>query len=317
MVKKAKAQPKKKVAATGHTRQLTKKQAKEKAKVQAKKEALKRPALKGSFSLTKQVFISIRRFWKPLGGIVLVYLILNVVLASGLLSNLNTVVGNIRTDLNGSHQLSKALSGYSSLLGGSSGGSQSSSAIQSVLLVLESLVIIWALRQLLAGEKVRVKQAYYHSMAPLIPFLLVAAMIIIQLLPLTLGTALLALILSSTVTSGILLTVIFAILFGLLAAWSVYMVSSSIFALYIVTLPDMEPRQALRSAKHLVRFRRWFLLRRLLFLPILVLIIMGVITVPLILVIPFLVAPVFFILLMLTVLFAHTYLYSLYRELIA
>jgi hypothetical protein len=186
----------------------------------------------------------------------------------------------------------------------------------SVLLVLESLVIIWALRQLLAGQKISVKQAYYHSMAPLVPFLLVILMIIIQLLPLTLGSALLALILSSTVTDSGLLTFIFVIIFIPLAAWTLYMVSASIFGLYIVTLPDMQPRQALRSAKNLVRFRRWVLLRRLLFLPVFILLVLGVISVPLILLMPFLVVPAFFILLMATILFAHTYLYSLYRGLI-
>ncbi len=309
MVKKAKTKPKKSSVTNGRVRQLSKKD----AKLKAKKEAGKQPPIPGSFRLVAQVFEAMKTNWKVLGGIVLVYAILNAVFASNLLSDLNTSVNNIQH----THNLSAAFNGYGSLLGGSSGGSQTGSITQSVLLVLESLVIIWALRQLLASQKIGVKQAYYHSMTPLVPFLLVIAMIIVQLLPLTLGSALLALILSSTVSSGSLVTLIFGIFFVALACWTLYMVSASIFGLYIVTLPDMQPRQALRSAKNLVHFRRWIVLRRLLFLPIFILLVLGLVTVPLIVVASFLVVPVFFVLLMLTVLFAHTYLYSLYRGLIA
>jgi hypothetical protein len=139
--------------------------------------------------------------------------------------------------------------------------------------------------------------------------------IILQLLPITVGAAALALVLSTS--SGAPLTIILGTLFALLTIWSLRMISSSVFALYVVTLPDMQPRQALRSAKNLVRFRRQQIMRRLLFLPICVLLLMGAVMLPIILLVPFLVVPVFFVLIMLSILFVHTYLYSLYRGLIA
>ncbi|MGA3150362.1 MAG: hypothetical protein ABSD10_01935 [Candidatus Saccharimonadales bacterium] len=311
MVKKgAKGQPKKAVAANaGRVRKLTKKQQKAKAKKQAQNQT----PIPGSFHLTKQVFSVFRKFWKPLGGILLVYLILNIIFTTGFISDLNSTASTLKD----THHLSSAFSGFGSLLGSGTTGTQSSSAAQSLLLVLESLVIIWALRQLLAGEHIRVKQAYYRAMAPLVPFLLVIVVIILQLLPITLGATVLALVLSTAITSSSFLTVIFSTLFALLAAWSFYMLCSSIFALYIVTLPDMQPRQALRSAKELVHFRRLQIMRRLLFLPICILVIMAVIIIPLILLVPVLVVVAFFALAMLAILFAHTYLYSLYRGLIA
>jgi hypothetical protein len=113
-----------------------------------------------------------------------------------------------------------------------------------------------------------------------------------------------------------LITAFTTITFILLAAWSIYMVSASIFALYIVTLPDMLPRQALRSARELVRYRRWQIIRKVFFLPVFVILAIGVIIVPLILYAPPIVPIVFYILSMLSILFAHTYLYSLYRELL-
>jgi hypothetical protein len=154
-------------------------------------------------------------------------------------------------------------------------------------------------------------------MYPLIPFLLVGLVVVVQLLPLTVGTAVLALVLSSAFTNAAAVNFVFAAVFILLAAWTLYMLSTSIFALYIVTLPDMEPRNALRSARNLSRFRRWTIVRRLVFLPIFEVLLIGLVVVPLIIFASFLVAPVFFILVMLAILYTHTYLYNLYRKMIA
>jgi len=132
----------------------------------------------------------------------LVYLVLNIVFANGL----STVINNfssVKDNLAASRNFSGALDGFGSLLGGSAGGSESASVIQSVLIVLMSLVIIWALRQLLAGKKFSVKEAYYNSMFPLIPFILVILVIIVQLLPITLGAGLVALIVSALSSSGL------------------------------------------------------------------------------------------------------------------
>jgi hypothetical protein len=275
-----------------------------------------RAKLPNSFRLVWQVFGVFRHHWKPLGGIVVVYLLLNIVFASGI-SGLSSSVAGIKDNLQNGGDLGNAISGFSTLVGsGGTGGSHTASVLQGVLVVLESLVIICALRHLLAGKRIGVKQAYYQSMGPLIPFMLVILVVFIQLLPLTIGWPIFGAILSVIFNPGGLLTLLSLVIFGLLAAWSFYMISSSIFALYIVTLPDMQPRPALRSAKDLVKFRRWQLMRKVLFLPIFTLVLMAVLVVPLILFASFLVAPVFYVLSMLAILFIHTYLYSLYRSLL-
>jgi len=258
----------------------------------------------------------LRRNWKILGGIVLVYLVLNIIFASGI-SNLNSTVNDIKNNLNGdtsSSTFGSALSGFSGLVASSgTSSSPSGSILQSMLIVLESLVIIFTLRLLLAGRLVSVKQAYYNSTAQLVPFLLVMGVIILQLIPLAIGSSLAAVVFTSSSGAPIF---IFSLIFAVLAGWSFYLLASSVFALYIVTLPNMQPLRALRSAKNLVRFRRWSIMRRLLFLPILVLAIMCAVVVPLIMVATVLVAPVFYALSMLSILFVHTYLYSLYRGLL-
>lgn len=309
-----KKQSKKAASTAGRTRKLTKKQQRAKAKTEARK---RKPVI-GSFRLTWTVLGIFRRHWKPLGGIVLVYLILNVIFASGI-SNISSNFDSIKTDLktNGGNGLWHAAGGFASLIG-SSGASSSGtgSALQSVLFVLESLVIIWALRHLLSKQFFTVKDAWYRAMAPLIPFLLVIVWIIIQLLPVAVGGVVLAAVTSSVFTSATWATVTSIIFFGLLLAWSIYMVSASIFALYIVTLPDMQPRQALRAARDLVRFRRLIVIRRVIFMPVFIFVVMGLIMVPLILYASRVVPAVFYILSMLAILFFHSYLYNLYRGLL-
>jgi len=322
MAQREKARPKKRAAAKSASKQagarvrkLNRKQARTKAKIEARQ----RTKLPGSFKLTWQVVDVMRRFWKPLGGIVLVYLVLNIIFASGL-SGLSGSVQDIKDNLHNhgtNSRLLSAVGGFGSLVGSAgASGSQGGSVLQSILIVLESLVIIWALRHLLAGNKIGVKEAYYHSMYPLIPFLLVIFVIILQLLPITLGAVAMGVILTSVFNSSAIVTILFSLLFAVLAAWSVYMLSSSVFALYIVTLPDMQPRQALRSAKNLVRFRRWTIMRKLVFLPLFIVVVMAAIIVPLILLVTVLVTPVFYLLSMLAILFIHSYLYSLYRGLL-
>src|SRR5206468_10399603 len=137
-----------------------------------------------------------------------------------------SAVTDIKGNLNatsGSHTLAKALSGFGSLVGSSgASGSASASVLQSALFVIESLVIIWALRQLLAGNRISVKEAYYHSTYPLIPFLLVLFVIIIQLLPISFGAVTVSAVLTSAVSSVTIATWLSWLFFILLAGWSFY-----------------------------------------------------------------------------------------------
>jgi hypothetical protein len=289
------------------------------AKSRAKAEARLRAPLPSSWQLTAEVAKVWRAHWRILFGIVAVYLALNILFASGF-SNLSSAVSDIKANLNaggGSHTLARALSGFGSLVGSSgASGSASASVLQSALFVIESLVIIWALRQLLAGNRISVKEAYYHSTYPMIPFLLVLFVIILQLLPISFGAVTVSAVLTSIVSNLSVAAWLSWLFFILLACWSFYMLSSSIFALYIVTLPEMQPREALRSAKKLVNQRRLAILPRLVYLPILIVVVMAAIIIPLILGPSFLVAPVFYILSMLAILFVHSYLYAFYRSML-
>jgi hypothetical protein len=200
---------------------------------------------------------------------------------------------------------------------GSVGGASTDvgAAYQSMTIVIMSLAIIWTLRQLLSAKSVTVRDAFYKGMTPLVPFVLVLFVIGLQLAPLLLGGVVYGIAFNG-VAQGLIETLAWSTIIFLLVLLSIYMVCSSLFALYIVTLPGMRPMAALRSARGLVRYRRWTILRKLLFLPFALLVIGVIICVPLVMYAAA-VAPFIFLLLSMMALFVvHAYIYSLYRELL-
>ncbi len=282
---------------------------------------IKHPAgkLPSGFKLFK---LSIRHLFihkKIFVGILLVYLLLTVVLVRGFASS--TDVGSIKQAIEdivsgSAGELLGSAGALGALLGSSGATTEVAAAYQTMLFVIGSLAVIWALRQTHAKQKISVKDSFYKSMYPLVPFILTILIIVIQLLPLVVGNFLYA----ATISSGIAVTAIekllWSFLFFLLALWSIYMITASLFALYIVTLPDMRPISAIRSARGLVQFRRWTVMRKVLFLPFIVLLIIALIMVPIIMFITPVAEVVFVILSTFMIVVAHSYLYSLYRELL-
>ena len=270
--------------------------------------------------ITKQATLLLWHHKKLFLGIVTVYGILNLILVQGLASN--TDVTSLKSTLN--QVFTGHFAGFASglavfvVLVGSAGNGSSNTAgaYQLFLVLITSLAVIWALRQVLAGVAVRVRDAYYRGMYPLIPLVLVLCMIGLQLLPLIIGTSLYSLVASNGIAVNGFQQAIFAVIAILLSALSLYWICSSIFALYIVTLPDMTPMKALRSARELVRYRRLQVLRKILWLPLVLLLTAAVIMLPIIAWATPVAQWVFFILTMLGLAAAHSYMYTLYRELL-
>ena len=94
------------------------------------------------------------------------------------------------------------------------------------------------------------------------------------------------------------------------------MLCSSLFALYIVTLPDMTPMMALRSARQLVLSRRLNVLRKLAALPLFIIIVIILLVVPAIYFLPVVAPWLYFALTIMALVFLHAYLFTLYRELL-
>ena len=267
-----------------------------------------------------QALDMLRKNWKLFGGILLIYLLANILLVGGLNGgDLQTVKDNIKDIFTGNFsQLSSGLALFVFLITSStSNASQDGSGYQGLLFILISLILIWTIRRAYAKSKVRIRDAFYGGVYPLIPFLLVLVVVFLQLIPFLFGTFLYNILIGGGIAAFTIEKIIAAAILLLLSVLSLYMVLSSIFALYIVTLPDMTPMKALRSARELVRYRRLQILRKLIFLPIALVLLAALIMVPLVIFATPAAPYIFFALTAVGLAIVHTYIYGLYRELIA
>jgi len=257
---------------------------------------------------------------KLFGGIVVVYGLLNLLLVRGLSEG--TDVSALKNTLDGvlhgvGGELTTALTSFSYLLASSGGGSTANAGVYNVvLLTVCSLAVIWSLRQVMLGNAARIRDSFYKGMYPVVPFVLVFLLLMVQLIPLALGGGLYALVSGNGIAINFWERLPFLIIFVLAGIWTVRMIIATIIALYIVTLPDMTPLRAYRSAKQLVYGRRLLILRKLIFLPFILLVLLIVIEVPIILWATKAADWSFFVLSMLVLPFVHGYLYNLYREMI-
>jgi hypothetical protein len=185
-----------------------------------------------------------------------------------------------------------------------------------ILAVITSLAIVWALRQVMSGAKVRIRDSFYKGMYPLVPVLLVLLVIALQSLPFIISAALYDLVIKNGIAVSVLERVLWSLMMVAGAAVSLYFLSSSVMALYIAALPEMTPVKALRSARELVRGRRLPVLRKLLFLPAVAVILAGIIMLSVIALWTPGAPWALFGLSMAGIVLAHAYLYTLYRELL-
>jgi len=314
--KPKKSAPKSAVHLSAESRQL-KKPAYQSFKLSKR---IKGEVLPGAFGLFRSAARILLANWKVFLGIVAVYGLLNALLVhsfsnSGDLSNLKSTLDQFFGG--GWSKLAGGAATFAYLVGSSGNTSSPTAGVyQVLLLILVSLALIWTLRQVHAGHTVRIRDGFYHGMYPLVQFGLVVLAVLVQLVPMAIGLALYTTVTSNNIAVTPLEQVLWGLLAFVLSVLSLYMISSSLFALYIVTLPDMTPFKALRSARQLVANRRWSVLRKILFLPLALILLAAVIMVPLIMFATPVAAWVFFLLIILLFPFAHSYMYALYRALI-
>lgn len=278
--------------------------------------------LTGGFRLFWRTLKVLGKYKRQFGGMLIIATVLHVLLVRGVsnatsLTDLKGVFDGVFTGASG--QLSSGAALFAMLVSGSSTTvSEVAAVYQSVLMVLFSIAYIWGLRQVLAAKPYLfgLREPFYKGMYPLIPFLGVLLVIGLQLIPLTAANFLYSTVVAGGLAVTALEQVLWLLLILLLAVLSFYLISSSIFSLYIVTLADVTPMQALRSARELVRFRRWSIIRKLLVLPFCLLLLGAIIIIPLIIVWPAAAEWVFYLLSMAALPVAHGYVYQLYRELL-
>ena len=222
--------------------------------------------------------------------------------------------------------LDKITALFSGALTGSGGSTDSGQQILAVLLFLYGwLILVWLLRRLANGDKVKLRDGLYSGGAPVLATLVILLVVLLQLLPF----ALVLLAYSSVTAVGWINS---GIAIENMAAWcamaiaailTLYWICSSFVALIIVTLPGMYPFAALRAAGDLVTGRRLKLVLRLIFMALPLALMWLVILVPAILVDGWLklswqplVPLVVLILTTLTIIWCAAYIYLLYRKMV-
>ncbi|HEX8226736.1 MAG TPA: hypothetical protein VF572_02600 [Candidatus Saccharimonadales bacterium] len=251
-------------------------------------------------------------------GITFVYGVLSIVLASGLF--VKPDIESIKELQSGALGLfGGSLAAFATLAGSSNAsGGQGGTVFRLFLIIVASLAYIWAMRQVMAGSgRLRIRDAFYQGMYPLIPVLLVALVVLLQLLPVLIGGSLYSLAMGGNIVVNAVEQAIFALIFLGLLLLSVFLIISSVFAVYIAALPDMTPMKALRSARDLVRGRRLSLFRKLLFLVAVLGLLTVIIVLPVIMTVTSAAPFVLYVVTLLVLPAVHLYLYTLYRELLA
>lgn len=281
---------------------------------------IKGDKLPGAFKVLRGSLGLVRRNWKVFLGIVLIYGVLNVLLVQGFSAagDLNQAKSDLDQAFTGNWgELATGLTLFTQLLGSSGNtANPTAGAYQLVLALLVSLALIWALRQMYSGNKIRVRDAFYNGMSQLVQFVMVLIVIGLQLIPMAVGLLVYSAVSGADVAATSAEHILWAGLAFLLSVVSLYMVSSSIFALYIVTLPEMTPLKALRSARQLAANRRWAVMRKVIFLPIVLVAFAAILVVPLVLFATPVAPWVFFLLSMMLLPAVHSYMYALYRSML-
>lgn len=167
--------------------------------------------------------------------------------------------------------LGTALTLVGSTMDGVLGQTTDSSAqlIFAIITFIFWLAIVWMLRMRLADNKITVRDALYNCGSPLVPSLLVFAVIMAQLTPGAIAIFIYGIAQSGGYLQGGIEVMAFVAAAALLVGLSVYWICGSLTAMIIVTLPGMRPWNALRAASELVIGRRWSILIRLIALGVL------------------------------------------------
>jgi hypothetical protein len=215
--------------------------------------------------------------------------------------------------------LPTALGLYAAIIGSVSASTTDiSNYYQVSILMMFSLAFIWLIRKLHGRRaNVSVKEAFYVGMRPLVPFLLVTALLIVELAPAGLGGILLGTAQSAVVQGGSGEILAFSVIMVLCLVLTCYLLAGSIFAIYIVTLPDATPMLAVRSSMRLLRVHRWVVVRKMAGFYAMLFLLGFVLGLPFVYWLPRFVEPAFFVLACASFGVMHTYMYKLYRAMIA
>ncbi len=253
------------------------------------------------------------------GAISIIYFFLTILFVRGFSASIN--VAQYKSNYVGNHtkatNIATDFSAFDKVIRTSSTSSSGNGALfQSILFIIFSLVFIFVLREIYKKRKVSFGSAFYDSQYPLIQYLVVLFFLVIELIPMAIGLFIYATVFREGFVANNIEKVVWIILTISFVSVTVFLMISSLFSVFIVTLPNVRPVQALSSAWKLVRHRRVVVFRKIIFLPFALIVFVGLVNLLFVAIWPQASDFVFYGLSIIALLIAQTYLYTLYRELI-
>lgn len=173
---------------------------------------------------------------------------------------------------------------YTFSTGGLAGTSKEVTMVFSALIFLTIwLVTIFIIRHKMAKHEIKLRDALYNAMTPLLSTLVILAIVIIECIPLFL----LIIVYSAAIQTEFLTTPFYTLLFVgfavLMIMLSGYLLSSSIVALLAASAPGLYPMMALDASSELMMGRRIRFVMRLTALMLTVIVMWVIVMMPLIL----------------------------------
>lgn len=258
--------------------------------------------------------------WGLFAGIAAIYAVLELIFVRGfaLADDLGPIKADFTNVFHGHiGSASGGLGQFVSLLYGTNNSANQSAGIyQFFVIIIGSLAIIWTIRQLYSGVLPKIRDGWYRGTYPIVPIFLILVLIAVELIPFIFAVTLVVVANDGEIATTALERFV-VIVIGLgLASLTIRWLSTSLFALYIATLPEITPVVALRTAADLVRHRRVEVVRKVGFLPIVLFIASVIVMTPIILFATALASWAFFLLTVIWIPIIHSYMYATYRELL-
>ena len=142
------------------------------------------------------------------------------------------------------------------------------------------IVVVWLLRQRQAGNRVNVRDGLYNSGSPILSLYVLVIVGVLQLIPLALLTLVYSAAVSGGVLSGGIDTAMFSIALFMALVLTLYFMTTTLFAIFIATIPGTYPLVAYQTARRIVAGQRARLLFRLLWLALIVAVLWFMVLVP-------------------------------------
>ena len=242
--------------------------------------------------IMSQIFLTFKTIlknWKLFLPFLVILVLMNIVCVGMMNEDTYTSLQETIDEAGGTKLGSLAKAGIllasSIVSGGIAGGINESTVVFLIVMFLILwLTTIYLLRHILAEQKIRLRDALYNSMSPLISTFIVLVIVALECIPIII----LVIAYSSAIETQFLATPFYALVFFIFACLmiilSAYLLSGSLIALIAISAPGLEPIRALKASSDLIAGRRIKFIIRLIAMIIAVIIMWLIIMLPLILI---------------------------------